>query len=217
MAETRTSQTPLTVEVSLPITTQTTSSKYRSSHDPSLQIHKRFLLADTPGHGKLRHYAFSSIAESQNLRGIIFVVDAADLASGSEALHQAAEYLHDVLLLLQRRSAASSKRTKPIPVLIAANKLDLFTALPAAMVKSVLEAEITNVRLLKSKGLLDSGIGASEDGGEEKGWLGEMGEGGFKFEQMEDEAVEVVTVGGSVTGEHGEDVQKWWDWVGMQL
>ena len=70
------------------------------------------------------------------------MVDAADLSSSAEGdsnegLRQSAEYLHDLLLLLQTRStkSKSSKAPKELPVLVAANKLDLFTALPAPLVK----------------------------------------------------------------------------------
>ena len=93
------------------------------------------------------------------------MVDAADLSSsssvdGTDSLRLTAEYLHDILLLLQTRSSKlGAKDGKGLPLLLAANKLDLFTALPAALVKSALEKEITKVRDSRSKGLLDSGGG----------------------------------------------------------
>ena len=188
-------------------------------------MHKKFLLADTPGHGKLRHHAFDSVIKPQNLRGIIFVVDAADLSSsssgtGKEPLRQAAEYLHDLLLQLQKRATntKSSKGPKRLPVLIAANKLDLFTALPPPLVQGVLEAEISNVRSSKNKGLLDSGIGMNDlDIGEEKEWLGDGGEGRFEFSQMEEVNVSVSVAGGNVLGSEGPDIQQWWDWIGSNL
>lgn len=224
-AETRTSQAPLTVEVSIPVTTAIASSKYRSVNDPSNQAHKKFLLADTPGHGKLRHHAFDSVIKPQNLKGIIFLVDAADISTsssgaGNEALRQAAEYLHDLLLLLQKRSTSSksTKGPKELPVLVAANKLDLFTALPAPLVKTALESEITNVRNSRGKGLLDSGIGMNDlDIGEEKEWLGDGGEGKFEFSQMEEVNVSVSVAGGNVLGADGPDVKQWWDWIGSIL
>ncbi|KAK0511362.1 hypothetical protein JMJ35_005935 [Cladonia borealis] len=228
-ATTRTSQTPLTVELSLPLTTPAASSQYRSAADPSTQFHKKFLLADTPGHGKLRHHAFDTIIKPQNLKGIIFMVDAADIstststtgAAGNEALRQTAEYLHDLLLLLQKRANTKTSRAPPdIPVLIAANKLDLFTALPAPLVKSALETEITNVRNSRGKGLLDSGIGMDDiagGAGEEREWLGEGGEGKFTFGQMEESNVQVSVVGWNVVGAEGPDVQGWWAWVGENL
>lgn len=183
------------------------------------------MLCDTPGHGKLRYYALDSIIKPQNLKGIIFLVDAANIPSGTgglgnEGLREAAEYLHDVLLLLQKRSttAKTSRAPKEVPVLIAANKLDLFTALPAALVKTALESEITNVRSSRAKGLLDSGIGiADADLAEERDWLGDGGEGKFDFSQMEEVNVPVTVLGGNVLGVDGADVARWWDWIGSNL
>ena len=87
--------------------------------------------------------------------------------------------------------------------------------------KSALEAEITNVRNSRNKGLLDSGIGMDDiDGGggqAEREWLGEGGEGRFEFGQMEENSVKVSVVGGSVVGGEGPDVQAWWGWIGENL
>jgi hypothetical protein len=111
-------------------------------------------------------------------------------AANQEGSRQAAEYLHDTLLLLQKRvsSSKTSKIPKDIPILIAANKMDLFTANPAATVKKDLEVEITKIRTSKSKGLLDSGIGMGDaaEAEDNDDWLGEMGGTEFKFKQMEE-------------------------------
>ena len=143
-------------------------------------------------------------------------MDAAALSAGDEGLRQTAGYLHDVLLLLQKRmDIKSGKQLKEIPLLVAANKMDLFTALPAALVKSSLEAEITKVRASRSKGLLDSGIGMDEDG-EKDDWLGEVGSTDFKFAQMEEFDVLVEVSGGNVSG--SEPVtEKWWKWISERL
>ncbi|TVY59699.1 Signal recognition particle receptor subunit beta [Lachnellula suecica] len=202
-AQTHTSQSPISAECHLPIGTSASSDKYRSINDPTALAHKKFLLLDTPGHGKLRHHALSTLTNPQNLKGLIFVVDAASLSAGDEGLRQTADYLHDVLLLLQKRMESKNKAVKAlkeIPILIAANKMDLFTALPAALVKSSLEAEITKVRTSRSKGLLDSGIGMEEDGDRDE-WLGEMGSTEFKFKQMEEFDVAVEVSGGNIVGE----------------
>lgn len=226
-AETRLSQAPLTVEISLPLTTETASSNYRSANDPANQVHKRFLLADTPGHGKLRHHAFDSIVKRENTKGIIFMVDAANLASSSgtavdeiNGLRETAEYLHEILLVLQKRAtgARTSKAPKDIAFLIAANKLDLFTALPPALVKSVLESEISKVRDSRTTGLLGSGIGMNELAMEdEKDWLGDGGEALFEFKQMEEVGLSVEVLGGNVVGADGADVAAWWAWIGKCL
>jgi signal recognition particle receptor subunit beta len=213
-APTHTSQSPLPVECSLPVGTRAGSDKYRSVNDPTNQAHKKFLLTDTPGHGKLRHHAVKNITNPQNLKGIIFLVDAATLSAGDEGLRQTADYLHDILLVLQKRNV---KVLKELPVLIAANKMDLFTALPAALVKTNLEAEITKVRNSRSKGLLDSGIGMGDLDDEKDDWLGEMGSKEFKFSQMEEFDVVVEVLGGNVLGGDGPSVEKWWRWVSERL
>ncbi|TVY34323.1 Signal recognition particle receptor subunit beta, partial [Lachnellula subtilissima] len=196
-AQTHTSQAPISAECHLPVGTLASSDKYRSVNDPTNLTHKKFLLIDTPGHGKLRHHALANITNPQNLKGIIFVVDAATLSAGDEGLRHTADYLHDILLVLQKRSESKNKAVKAlkeIPILIAANKGDLFTALPASLVKSSLETEISKVRSSRSKGLLDSGIGM-EDEGDRDEWLGEVGSTEFRFKQMEEFDV-VVEVSG---------------------
>ena len=212
----------------MPTSNRARSSTYRSEHDPSSLTHQKFLLADTPGHGKLRHLALDQVINPQNLHGIIFVVDAADLSSSSsldgdstsgETLRQTAEYLHDLLLMLQKRSesAKSNRKGPKTPaVLIAANKMDLFTAFPATLVKNTLEAEITHVRNSRHKGLLDSGVGMDEGGGE-RDWLGEEGEKKFAFSQMGEFGVEVSVRGGNVVGADKPDVKEWWKWIADYL
>ncbi|TAQ90882.1 DNA-directed DNA polymerase [Chlorociboria aeruginascens] len=218
-AETHTSQSPFAVECSLPVGTLAESDKYRSINDPTNHAHKKFLLIDTPGHGKLRHHALDNITNPQNLRGLIFMVDANTLSAGDEALRRAADYLHDILLLLQKRitGTKSTKALKELPVLIAANKMDLFTALPAALVKASLEREITKVRASRSKGLLDSGIGTEGNDEDNDEWLGEMGSSEFKFSQMDEFNISVEISGGNVLGEGGSSVGSWWRWVGERL
>ena len=146
---------------------------------------------------------------------MIFVVDAADLAPGSDGLRVAAEYLHDVLRLVVQRQRGRKSAWK---VLVAANKLDLFTALPAGLVRTVLEAEMEQVRRGKERGLLDSGgVGEGDTGGDRDEMLGDGGEGAFRFDQLESDGVEVTVVGGSVLGNEGGDVKKWWEWIAGQL
>ncbi|KAH6668800.1 signal recognition particle receptor beta subunit-domain-containing protein [Halenospora varia] len=219
-AQTHTSQSPISVECHLPVGTTANSDKYRSVNDPTNLIHKKFLLVDTPGHGKLRHHALDNLTNPQNLKGIIFLVDAATLSAGDEGLRSTADYLHDVLLMLQKRMESKNKavkKLKEIPVLIAANKMDLFTALPAALVKSSLETEISKVRASRSKGLLYSGIGMEDDSEEKDDWLGEVGSKDFKFSQMEEFDVLVEVSGGNVSGGDGPVVEKWWKWIAGRL
>ncbi|KAL8728017.1 MAG: hypothetical protein Q9166_005688 [cf. Caloplaca sp. 2 TL-2023] len=220
-AATRSSQCPHAVEVSLPVKTPVASSRFRSPNDPTWEVTKKLLIQDTPGHGKLRYHAMDSLSKTQNLHGIIFVVDAADLSSeATEGARQTAEYLHDILLQLQKRATGtkSSRAPKEMPVLIAANKLDLFTALPAPLVKTTLESEITKVRKSLNAGLLDSGVGTKDlDATDEKEWLGDVGDGKFEFSQLKEFNVQVRVLGGNVTGAEGSDVKQWWDWIGSIL
>ena len=142
--------------------------------------------------------------------------------SSATGLTEAAEYLHDVLLLLQKRhTQGKTSKTQSIPVLVAANKQDVFTSLPAGIVKGKLEEEIAKVRHARSKGLMDSGIGMEDDAGgdEEQNWLGEYGAKDFRFGQMEEHGIEVRVSGGNVKGGGGEKgkVDGWWAWIGDNL
>lgn len=166
----------------------------------------------------------TSIVTPNNLKGIIFVVDAATLSldaddSGNDSLSQTAQYLHDILLVLQKKhtNSKTSKGPAETPVLVAANKLDLFTALPAKLVKSVLEDEITSLRKSRTQGLLDSGIGMADEIDDDKDVLGGGGEGKFEFSLMEEYNVRVEVIGGNVLGSNTAEVGAWWDWIGRHL
>jgi len=108
-------------------------------------------------------------------------------------------------------------------VLLVANKQDVFTSLPAGLVKSKLEEELGKVRQTRSKGLLDSGIGMDDDGeaDEESSWLGEYGAKWFKFAQMREHGVDVEVVGTSTSGEgewEGEGRgHECWSWIGANV
>jgi signal recognition particle receptor subunit beta len=240
VAKTHTSQVPSTVELSV----STDPSTYRTDLDAAGATAKKFLLVDTPGHPKLRGHALSQLSRTSptitpsalsssasethksKLKALVFVADAAALADAdSGALSATAEYLYEVLLALQRRfhSRGGSRAPASVPVLVAANKLDLFTALPAALVKSNLEAELGRIRKARSKGLLttgeadgdDAGIGGA--GGEEAdGWLGAYGTEKFSFKEMMEFDIEVEVIGGNVLGE-GPGADKWWHWIGERV
>lgn len=225
-SETHTSQTPSTVELAIATsrTPTATTTSFRTDLDATGATATKFLLVDTPGHGKLRHHALTRLTATSTaankLQGLVFVVDAAAL-SEPDALADAAAYLYDALLLLQKRAGAtrSSKPPPAVPVLVAANKSDLFTALPAKLVRNSLEKELGRIRRSRSKGLLDSGVGSEEIGGggdEADDWLGEYGSDVFKFEQMREFDVYVDVEGGAVLGEK-VDVDRWWSWIGAKL
>jgi signal recognition particle receptor subunit beta len=193
----------------------------------------RYRLRDTPGHGKLR--ASQGIAELQamatstdtktKLRGVIFMVDTAALVDEA-TLRDTATYLHDVLLVLQKRALgkgkSSTKRASEIPVLVAANKQDLFTALPPGSVREKLEAEIDRIRKSKTKGLMDASMDSAALDAEEDDVLGDDdAEGVFSFKLLEQVGTKVEVTGGAVKGdqqeEFGSGVRRWEEWVGMCL
>ncbi|USW54417.1 Putative signal recognition particle receptor, beta subunit [Septoria linicola] len=215
---TYTSQSPSTALVTLPSKIRTSEDKYRSENDNAPRSQPTFQLIDTPGHGKLRHHALSTLTESTTLKGIIFVVD-----SAAASLTEAAEYLHDILLALQKRHTQNrtSKGPSSIPVLVAANKQDVFSATPVGLLKTKLEEEVGRIRQTKSRGVIGVGGGASEDdaaGEDEDNWLGEFGSKDFKFAQMEEHGVEVKLIGGNVKNDDKKgDVDGWWVWVGENL
>lgn len=219
---THTSQAPQTALCQLPTGYNSYEDRFRSENDNTPRNRPKFLILDTPGHGKLRHHAVNALKTSTALKGLVFVVDSAAVSSAA-GLTEAAEYLHDVLLLLQKKhTQGKTSKTEATSVLVAANKQDVFTSLPAGIVKTRLEEEIAKVRTTRSKGLMDSGVGMEDDAGgvdEEQNWLGEYGSSRFDFAQMEEHGIEVRIAGGNVKGDGAQrgDVSEWWVWVGDNL
>ncbi|KAF9883455.1 hypothetical protein FE257_003453 [Aspergillus nanangensis] len=234
---THTSQTSTLSTVSLPPNVATASNRYRSVNDSSLKdISKnpvKYCVRDTPGHGKLREsqgttplmsMATSNDAKSK-LRGVLFVVDTAAL-SEAEILRDTASYLYDVLMILQRRALkkgkSSTKAAAEIPVLVVANKQDLFTALPPGSVREKLEAEIDRIRKSKSKGLLDASADSGLGEGEDEILGSSDAQDAFDFRLLEEEiGVKVDIIGGAVKGDEddnlGAGVRKWEEWIGQCL
>lgn len=146
------------------------------------------------------------------------MVDTAALVDEA-TLRDTATYLHDVLLVLQKRTLNKGKSSAKVGVLVAANKQDLFTALPPGSVREKLEREIDRIRKSKTKGLMD----AAEMDTEEDEILGNDGaQDVFSFKLLEEEVgVKVDVVGGAVKGdaqeESGEGVRRWEEWLGMCL
>lgn len=212
---THTSQATQAVELSASVDSDSRTS-FRNHQDTS-GTHTKFLLVDTPGHGKLRNVAMGKLQRTEKLRAIVFVVDASALGE-QDILAPTAAYLHDVLLFLQKRSSDKSNPNRgTVPILIAANKMDLFTALPSTLVKANLEAELTRIRASRSKGLLDSGIGMDDVGSEEQdAWLGEYGSEKFSFKQMQEFDIDIEVLPGNVTGD-GPGADKWWWWIAQKI
>ncbi|KAL2842949.1 signal recognition particle receptor beta subunit-domain-containing protein [Aspergillus pseudoustus] len=234
---THTSQTSTFATIRLPVSVPIASNKYRSVNDPSLKEGQRnpirYRVRDTPGHGKLRRsqglselLSMSASKETKSkLRGVLFMVDTAAI-SETEALRDAASYLYDVLLILQQRALkrgkSSLKAAAEIPVLIAANKQDLFTALPPGSVREKLEVQIDRIRKSKSKGLMDASVDAEEGEGADD-ILGSYDlKDTFSFKSFEEEiGVSVEVVGGAVKEDQGDavgaGVRKWEEWIGQCL
>lgn len=103
-------------------------------------------------------------------------------------------------------------------MLVAANKQDLFTALPQGSVRERLEVEIERVRVSRRKGLVTVG---EEEGAEIEGEdvLGGGGEETFSFGILGQEyGIEIDVWGGAVKGEEaGKGVRKWEEWIGRRL
>ncbi|KAL3473636.1 signal recognition particle receptor beta subunit-domain-containing protein [Aspergillus californicus] len=234
---THTSQTSTLATIRLPVSVPIGSNKYRSVNDTSLQeAHRnptKYRVRDTPGHGKLRGSQGLSELQAMStskdikakLRGILYMIDTAAL-SETESLRDAASYLYDVLLVLQKRALgrgkSSLKAAAEVPVLIAANKQDLFTALPPGSVREKLEAEIDRIRKSKSKGLMNASADAGSGEGEDD-ILGSYDvKDTFNFKDFEEEiGVKVDVVGGAVKSDEGDEagagVRKWEEWVGQCL
>lgn len=213
-AATHTSQSTQSVELNAS-TDSDTKQSFRN-HDDVSGTHTKFLLVDTPGHGKLRNVAIGKLGRTEKLSSCVFVVDAGAL-SEQDVLAETAGYLYEVLLFLQKRAVSKDAKKGPVPVLIAANKMDLFTAIPSTLVKTNLENELTRIRASRSKGLLDSGADVDELGAEEQdAWLGEYGSEKFSFKQMQEFDIDVEVLPGNVTGD-GPGADKWWWWIAQRI
>jgi signal recognition particle receptor subunit beta len=222
---------PNTIEVTLPSNVTAASSKYRSEHD--VQPAKKILLVDTPGHPKLRHMALEALdtgSTSNNVTGVVFLVDSAAISSegtSTAELTESATYLHDILLRLQKHSIQSKGKAKDVPFLIAANKMDLFTALPEQLVKATLQNEITKLKDTRSRGIASITQSTSAEGmnfgsqnvtdeDDEGDVLGGNSAGKFDFDLLQEYGIDVTVLGGSISeGEKG--VEKWWDWIAELL
>ncbi|KAF7845918.1 hypothetical protein BT93_L0044 [Corymbia citriodora subsp. variegata] len=215
-----------TTVLKLPRETPLGTNKYRSENDPEvLRANKssaEYILIDTPGHGKLRSdHALShlNISKTKPLpTGIVFMIDSTSLDPiDSQASQDTLMYLHDTLLKCQLSRKSTSKRdSNDLPVLIAANKQDLFTALPEKQVRKVLELELERVRQSRRKGI--SSVDKKEEEDDDEAVLGGGGEM-FSFKELEEEyGVSVDVLGGSVRSDDGgRGTGKWEAWIGSCL
>lgn len=164
--------------------------------------------------------------EAASVRGIIFFVDAASISEGTENLRDNASYLYDVLLLLQKvvlnTGKSSSKAGASVPVLVAVNKQDLFTALPPASVRQKLEQEVDRIRQTRQKGLMDASAGSGVNEDEDEILGGDDGRDTFTFQGLEEDVgIKVEVIGGFTKAESEKDtatgIRKWEEWIGRCL
>ena len=188
---------------------------HQSSGDSSSPLHDHCRVIDTPGHGKFRNDALASLTNLAKIKGVIYCVDAADSLNGGSGIQDAAAYLHDVLFKLQNHASSSSTSKVPgtVSVLIAVTKLDLFTALPLHGVVRALEIEISRVRDMRSRGLLDSAVSEGRSLDTDHGWLGDSDQPNFHFSQLANFNIEVTAIGGFCFGEDGPSVEAWQQWI----
>lgn len=129
------------------------------------------------------------------------------------------EYFYDVFFILQKcfYSWNGSCVFVFMFVLVVVNKFDLFIVLFVVLVKFNLEVELGRIWVVRSKGLLDLGVGQDDFVvGEEGDWFGGDGSEKFLFVQMMEFDVDVDVIGGSVIGD-GLGVEKWWKWIGERV
>lgn len=136
----------------------------------------KITLVDLPGHPKLNHVFSEALESYSNIKGIVYVIDA---ASGPKGIQEAANRLFNMLLKTETRMGG-------IDIMIACNKADVFNMIPSARLQTMLEEEIQNIRDNRSKSLGEVGAaGSLDDDNEDDGsWLGGSK---FKFINLEGE------------------------------
>lgn len=98
-------------------------------------------IKDLPGHDRVRNKWWDS--NKKGLRGIVCIVDA---AGGNKSIRESADVLYTIL-------TDSTVNSIQPNILILANKQDLLMAKSEKVIKSLLEREITTLRLTKSASL----------------------------------------------------------------
>ncbi|VVT45744.1 uncharacterized protein SAPINGB_P000869 [Magnusiomyces paraingens] len=170
----------------------------------------RITLIDLPGHPKLIHHLDEALLVNSNIKGILFVLDG---ASGTRGIEQAAQYLFKVLSRTEYRMGG-------IDMMIACNKADLFSMVPAAKLRKILEQELTFIRDARAQGLgtvkNEDTLGGRaardnpEDDDAEGSWLGQ-GEP-IDFSKLDGE---IAIADGSVKTKSVESWKRWIEGVGV--
>ncbi|KAK6358349.1 hypothetical protein TWF730_007693 [Orbilia blumenaviensis] len=205
---TQTSTTPATVRLS--------PSALLSADSPDDGSNKPFHIRDTPGHPKLRSTAINTITQpTGSCIGIIYMLDSAVLST-QVRLTDTAEYLYELLLAIQKRYATlseSTTSTELIPLLIACNKNDLFTALPPAKISNLLQTELSRMKETKRKGLLNAGAGENDDEDLDR-VLGDERTDQITWDGLKEFGVEVTVQSGSIKS---SAVDGWTSWMSACL
>lgn len=167
-------------------------------------------IKDFPGHPKLFHMLEEEIKTNlRDIAGIVFVVDSAaagKLKSASdpaatEAVSTTAQMLCKVLSLTERHPNG-------VDILIAGNKSDVFNALSASKLRSLLEQEILEIMSTKGK-LLDANADSGNDTDSPLAWIADSDK--FSFDELEG-AMDVID-GSAKLGQ----VSSWATWIEQQI
>ncbi|KAJ6263234.1 Signal recognition particle subunit [Drechslerella dactyloides] len=209
---TQTSTTSATVKLPTGVLEQIKSEDGETSIPEDIGSRHSFHLKDTPGHPKLRSQALTSInLGPKACIGIIFMLDSAVLSS-QPRLTDTVEYLYELLLVIQKQynslSESSASSPDPIPLLIACNKNDLFTALPSAKISILLQTELGRMKETKRKGLLNAGAGEEDDEDLDR-VLGDENSDHVTWEGLREFGVEISVQSGSIKSTHAESWKSW--------
>ncbi|KAF3220971.1 hypothetical protein TWF106_006567 [Orbilia oligospora] len=177
---------------------------------------KPFHLKDTPGHPKLRSTAMNTIIQpAESCIGVVYVLDSAVLSTQAR-ITDTTGYLYELLLAIQKRYAVlseSNTSTEPIPLLIACNKNDLFTALPSTKISNLLQTELSRMKETKRKGLLGAGAGENDDEDLDL-VLGDEASDQITWEGLKEFGVEISIQSGSVKS---GNIDGWKSWMAACL
>lgn len=193
------SETELESESEKPGTAIKTVTSITPNETPSFKLRPSLRLVDCPGNEKLQQFTVQELRLG-NTKAAVFVVDA---ASGPEQIKQAAPALLTVLELTNKEGE------EPIPVLIAVNKIDQFSALSVNKVIALLEGELTQLRDSKSQGLMSS----TENDGFEDDSQFQLGVPGQPFKFTDLEGTVGVVDGSALVGR----LDKWENWLEEEI
>ena len=168
-----------------PGTSVKTVTSITPNESSSFKLRPSLRLVDCPGNEKLQQFTVQELRLG-NTKAAVFVVDA---AAGLELTNKEGE--------------------EPIPVLIAVNKFDQFSALSVNKVTALLESELTQLRDSKSQGLMSS---TETDGFEDDSQF-QLGVPGQPFKFTDLEGVVGVVDGSALVGR----LDKWENWLEEEI